>query len=187
MFKIFPARMGKGIAKGEESKQREKSLLNTILYMLALVIILAIVAWIRSPETLFKGIMAGFGMLGEVVIIMVLSFLVAGLIQTLVPKEMIVAHLGRETGIRGILFGSFAGAFMPGGPYINFPIAASIYRSGAGIGSVVGFVSGWALWQVYRLPIEMALISPRFALIRFTSTLVVPPLAGLLAHYVFRR
>jgi hypothetical protein len=51
---------------------------------------------------------------------------------------------------------------------------------------VVGFVSAWALWSVSRLPVEMALIDPRPALVRYAVTFLVPPVAGLLAEPIAR-
>jgi len=50
----------------------------------------------------------------------------------------------------------------------------------------VGFVSAWSLWSIQRLPVEMALIDPKAALVRYAITFVVPPLAGLLASAVDR-
>ena len=52
--------------------------------------------------------------------------------------------------------------------------------------NVIGFVSAWSLWSVSRLPIEMALIEPRTALVGYGVTFAVPPLAGLLANAVSR-
>lgn len=40
--------------------------------------------------------------------------------------------------------------------------------------------------EVERLPLEMALIDPRPALVRYGITFVVPPIAGLLAEAVVR-
>ncbi len=44
----------------------------------------------------------------------------------------------------------------------------------------------WALWPVTRLPVEMALIAPKPALVRYAVTFVVPPIAGLVAEAVAR-
>ena len=81
-----------------------------------------------------------------------------------------------------MLIACVAGGVVPGPPYAVFPLAASLYQSGASLGTVVGFVSAWALWSVSRLPVEMALIEPKAALIRYGITFIVPPLAGLLAN-----
>jgi hypothetical protein len=46
---------------------------------------------------------------------------------------------------------------------------------------VIFFVSAWSLWSVSRLPLEMARIGSKPALVRYGITFLVPPLAGLLA------
>lgn len=73
---------------------------------------------------------------------------------------------------------------MPGAPYAVFPLVAVFYQGGASLGAVVGFVSAWSLWSISRLPVEMALIDPKAALVRYGITFVVPPLAGLMANAV---
>ena len=92
--------------------------------------------------------------------------------------------LGTRAGGKGVLVACVAGGLMPGAPYTVFPLAAVLYQSGAGLGAVVGFLTAWALWSVSRLPVEVALVDPKVALVRYGITFVVPPIAGLLANLV---
>ena len=133
------------------------------------------------------GLKVGGKMMVQVLPLLLASFAVAGLVQVLVPKEFIAKWLGEASGIKGIFIGCFAGAITPGGPFVSFPIVASLYQSGAGIGTVVGFVTAWSLWAVTRLPMEVGLIGPRVTLIRVASTLLFPPLAGLIARAFFSK
>jgi uncharacterized membrane protein YraQ (UPF0718 family) len=112
-------------------------------------------------------------------------FAIAGLVEVLVPKEKVAALLGDQAGFRGIMIGSLAGAITPGGPYVSFPIVASIYHAGAGIGTIVAYVTAWSLWAVARLPLEISIVGPRLTLVRVLSTLIFPPIAGLLARTFF--
>jgi uncharacterized membrane protein YraQ (UPF0718 family) len=75
---------------------------------------------------------------------------------------------------------------VPGSPYAVFPIVGGLYKAGASLGAVVSFVSAWSLWSVSRLPVEMALVDPKPALVRYAITFVVPPIAGLLAQAIAR-
>jgi len=115
-----------------------------------------------------------------------LGFVVAGLAQVLIPRELIARWLGTEAGVKGVLIGCVVGGLVPGAPYATFPLVAALYQAGASVGAVVGFVSAWSLWSVSRLPVEMALIDPKPALVRYAITFVVPPIAGLLAEAVAR-
>ncbi len=112
------------------------------------------------------------------------AFLCEGLIKTLVPPEGIQKWLSAGAGWRGIALGCLAGALTPGGPYTSFPIAMVLLRSGAGLGTVVAYMTAWQLWSFTRYPMEIAFVGFKIAALRFVVTCFVPPLAGFLAHWI---
>lgn len=146
-----------------------------------------IVAYFMGENLPLTGLKVGGEMFLGILPILVFAFVIAGMVQVIIPREFIIKYLGAEAGFKGILIGCIAGGLTPGGPYVSFPIVASIWQAGAGIGTVVAFVTAWSLWAVGRLPYEISLISPKFALIRFASTLVFPPLAGIIAQTFFSK
>ncbi len=158
----------------------------TITMAVILAALVGVAIW-RGGGSLQRGLTFGGKTFLSMLLLLVMSFAIAGLVQVLVPKELVVKWLGAGTGFRGILIGSVAGALTPGAPYFSFPIVAAMYKQGASVGAVVAFVAGWSVWQLTRLPLEMGLVGPKLALARFLSTLVVPPLAGLFAQAVFGR
>jgi len=119
--------------------------------------------------------------------LLVFAFIVAGMVQVLLPRELLSKWVGVESGMRGILIGTVAGAFVAGGPYVSLPIAAGLLRSGAGAGTMVAFLTGWSLWAVSRLPMEVGILGWKFTLIRIASTFFFPPIAGLIAQTFFGR
>jgi len=104
------------------------------------------------------------------------------LIQVLIPKGFIENWLGNQAGFKAVLIGCLAGGLIPGSPFAVFPIAGGFYKAGAGLGAMIGFISAWALWSITRLPVEIALINPKSALIRYAITFLVPPAVGALAQ-----
>lgn len=117
--------------------------------------------------------------------LLIFAFIVAGMAQTLLKPEIISRWVGAESGFRGIMLGSFAGALAPGGPYVSLPIAAGLVNSGASVGTMVAFLTGWSLWSLNRIPMELGILGWRLTLARFVSTLIFPPLAGLIATLLF--
>ena len=158
---------------------------TTLLLATVAAILLAIAFW-RGRDLPLAGLLAAGRTLWRNLPILLLGFVIAGLVQVLVPKELVSRWLGAQAGIKGILIACAAGGLVPGSPYAVFPIVAALYQAGAGLGVVVGFISAWALWSVSRLPVEMALIDPKAALVRYGITFVVPPIAGLLANFATR-
>ncbi|MFQ5574182.1 MAG: permease [Terriglobia bacterium] len=155
--------------------------------MVLITIALAILAYLKDPPLLAAGAKAGGKMFTGVLVLLAAAFLIAGFIQVLVPREMISRWIGRESGLRGILVACVLGGVTPGGPYVSFPIVAALYKAGAGIGPVVAYVTAWSLWAAGRLPIELGLVGPKVTLVRFLSTFLLPPLAGLIAQTFFSR
>ncbi|UCF31183.1 MAG: permease [bacterium] len=151
-----------------------------------LAVVLLLVGYSRGQEQHIAGVRIAFGMIVQVLPLLLFAFLVAGMIQVLIPREYILRWIGAEAGFKGILIGSVAGGLTPGGPFVNLPLAAALYRSGAGVGTMVAFLTGWSLWAVARLPMEIGFLGWRLTAIRIFSTLLFPPLAGIIAHIAFR-
>lgn len=159
---------------------------STTLILAAVAAILLAVAFWRGRDLPLAGVLAAGRSLWRNLVILLLGFLIAGLVQVLVPREWIARWLGAEAGVKSVVIGCVVGGLVPGAPYAVFPLVAALYQAGAGLGAVVGFVAAWSLWSVSRLPLEIALIGPRPALVRYAITFVVPPLAGLLANAATR-
>ena len=132
-----------------------------------------------------SGLQAALTMTIEVLPLLVFAFIVAGMIQVLLPKELLAKWVGDESGLRGILIGSVAGGLCPGGPFVSLPIAAGIFRSGASLGTMVAFLTAWSLWAAGRIPMEVAILGWKLTLIRLASTFVFPPIAGVIAQTFF--
>lgn len=148
--------------------------------------VIAIVLFIANFKrgTHIVGLNSSLKMFIEIMPILIFAFIVAGMAQTLLPKQHIASWIGEESGLRGILIGSAAGALTVGGPYVSLPIALSLFRTGASAGAVVAYLSGWSLWGIGRLPMEIGILGWRLAIIRMLSVIIVPPIAGLIAHYL---
>ena len=123
----------------------------------------------------------------EILPLLIFAFIVAGMVQVLLPKELLSKWVGVESGIRGILIGTVAGGLSPGGPYVSLPIVAGLLRSGASVGTMVAFLTGWSLWAVARLSMEVGILGWKFTLIRIVCTFFFPPIAGLVAQTFFCR
>jgi len=112
------------------------------------------------------------------------AFMCEGLIKTIVPPSWVQKWLAAESGWRGIAIGCLAGALTPGGPYTSFPIAMLLLRSGAGLGTVIAYMTAWQLWSITRYPMEIAFVGLKVTVLRFAVTCFVPPLAGFIAHWL---
>jgi uncharacterized membrane protein YraQ (UPF0718 family) len=145
------------------------------------------VGYARGQGEHVAGARTGLELTVQVLPLLFLALLTAGLVQALVPKELISQWVGTGSGLRGILVGTVAGGLAPGGPYISLPIAAGLLRSGAGVGTMVAFLTGWSLWSLARVPMDVGILGWKLAGIRFACTFFFPPIAGLLGTVLFGR
>jgi uncharacterized membrane protein YraQ (UPF0718 family) len=161
---------------------------RTTGFLTIVALLLAGVAWMRGgTELAFRGVRLGAETLLSVTPMLIAAFIVAGLTQVLISQEMVERWLSASSGWRGILLACAAGALIPGGPYVYYPIAGSLLTSGAGLGVLVSFITAKNLWSISRLPYEFALLGPSLTITRYLFTLIVPPLLGVLAEALFGR
>lgn len=155
------------------------------LIMGAIALVLVVIGYAQGGGQHVAGLRAGWKMTLEILPLLVFAFIVAGMAQVLIPSELMAKWVGQESGLRGILIGTLAGAVAPGGPYVSLPVAAGLLKAGAGVGTMVAFLTGWSLWAVSRLPMEVGVMGWEFTLIRLASTFFFPPIAGLIAQGLF--
>ena len=159
------------------------SLATLILVVLA--VVMAGVAYRQDRSRPLAGTVAGLKMLWGMLPLLLAAFFVAGMLAVALPPSLVHRWLASSSGLLDVVIGSLAGALIPGGPYVSFPIFAAIHDAGASLAATVSLVTGWAVWNVGLLSFELAIVGPRFTFVRVASTLVLPPVAGLLAHALF--
>ena len=107
------------------------------------------------------------------------AVLTAGFVARLIPSDIVVEHIGPESGISGTLIAMLVGGFIPVGPIISFPLVVVLSNAGAGTVQLVALLTAWAVFAVHRIIIyEIPLMGPRFSMIRLVSSLPLPLIAA---------
>jgi uncharacterized membrane protein YraQ (UPF0718 family) len=124
---------------------------------------------------------AGLGFV-RLVPMLVVAFLLTGFTEALLPAGFVERWLSGAAGARGILVAWVAGALTPAGGLVGMPLAAGLMQAGAGVGVLVTYLTSMAVLPVLRLPMEVGFYGVRLALLRVAASLLLPPVAGLLAQ-----
>ena len=151
-----------------------------------LAVVLFVLAYRQGDVAHWSGLKSAGVMMLQILPLLIFAFIVAAMIQLLVPSQLISRWIGAESGWRGLMIGAALGGIVPGGPYAALPIAAGLVRTGAGLATCVAFLAGWALWSIPRLPMEFGVLGWKLTMARYAATFVFPPIAGLIAHVLFR-
>ena len=158
----------------------------TLLILVALTVAAFAAAYAKDPALPWQGIQASGRLLGGIWIELALGFLLAGLIDVLVPAPAIARWLGGGTSSQGILAAWAAGLIVPGGPYLFFPIAAKLFQSGASPAAVITFLTAKTLLSPVRmLTYEAPLMGWPLTLARLVPGILLPPLLGLLGQWLY--
>ncbi len=133
-----------------------------------------------------KGLMMARNLTIQVLPLLIFAFILAGMLQVMIPEELIAKWIGEESGLKGIVIGAIAGGFLPGGPYVTLPVVAGLAKVGASIPVLVAVITGWSLIGVSRLPMELGILGPKLTLIRLASVIIFAPLAGIVAQVIVK-
>jgi uncharacterized protein len=172
---------------GPQLVMRKKKRMDASLFVL-LGLTLALGAYALSQDSRLLGAAARATgrLLQSVWIELALGFLVAGLVDVLVPAAVLVRWLGAERPGHGILVGWAAGLVIPGGPYVLFPIMANLFGKGVAAGPLIALISAKTLVSPIRmLTYEAPLLGWPMTLARFVPGVLVPPLLGVVGQWLF--
>jgi len=153
----------------------------SLIVMVGVVVALFVAAYSSEGWPLVRlGLATSTVMLRAVWFRMLLGLLLGGMIQVLISPVLVSQWMGAESGFRGILVGTAAGIFAPGGPYVHFPLLAALQNKGAGAGPLAAFMTSWALIPLNRTFVfEIPFMRLDFALARLFASLLVPIAIGL--------
>lgn len=157
-----------------------------VAVMGGLVIIMVLWAFTRDRGLPLRGFEAGFKLIEDVWLPLLLGFCLAGLFEVMVSKDLLVKWMGEESGFQGILFGWLTGLLIPGGPYVVFPVAASLFKEGMGVGPLLTFITAKSLLSPIRMfTWEVPFLGWAFVTARTVPSLLLPPIVGIVGHRLF--
>jgi uncharacterized membrane protein YraQ (UPF0718 family) len=161
---------------------------GSLLFLAAILAILGVVAFvIGGAARVADGVRESVSLLTGVAPQLVVGFLMAGFVIALVPSTLIARLVGTEAGLPGLALATVAGALTPGGPFLQFPLVATLLRGGAGEGPVAAYLTAWSLLGLQRVFVwELPVLGPGFAAARWTVSLALPILVGLAIPLVMR-
>lgn len=159
---------------------------STVIVLAAALTVLLVAASISGGMPLVaEGFMTAGQTALQAGLLIIAAFLVIGQLQVLVTSELIKRWMQKFSGFRGLALSSLAGGLFPGGPYIFYPFLAGFKGKGIPFYIMFAFISGKLIYDFTRLPLEISLITPFVALVRYIITLPVPLVMGLLSRRFF--
>jgi uncharacterized membrane protein YraQ (UPF0718 family) len=157
-----------------------------LLILVAMTVFLTATVLLKHPSRVGDAVQTSVRLLGGVWPELLLGFLLAGLLDVLIPEQQLVQWLGGENLLSGILIGWAAGLLLPGGPYLTFPIVANLLRQGAAPGPLIALITAKMLLSPIRmLSYEAPLLGWPMTLSRLLPGLLLPPFLGWIGQWLY--
>ena len=116
------------------------------------------------------------------------AFILIGLFEVWVKKEVIEKHLGEESGIKGYAWVILLAGTIAGGLLVAFPIAYSLYNKGAKLSIVFTYIGAAAICRIPMTLYEASFMGVKFTAIRLLVSLpLVIVTSILLGNYLSKR
>lgn len=125
---------------------------------------------VNSVKLSFKSAVSMLGILPPIL-------LIVNFFDVWVPKDVIIKHMGKDSGLKGFVWAFFLGTVAAGPLYVAFPVAAILAKKGARLAYII-FMLG--IWTSTKLPIFMYELN--FFGASFTAIHVI---TGLSVYYIF--
>jgi len=155
--------------------------------LIAVAVVLTAIAYFKDPGLPWIGARNGFALIWFVLPRLIAAMLLTGMLQVLIPQELMSRHFGREAGLKALVIATAAGVATPGGPMVSVPLMVALAHSGVSVAVQVTYITSWSLFGIHRiLAWEGPLMGWHFVLIRSVASLAFPLLAGWLVKLFYQ-
>lgn len=150
--------------------------------LFVLLVITYIVILVAVPDIGFRSVSLTWQNILEMMSVVPPIFILLGLLDVWVPREMMIKLTGEGSGLRGILLSFLLGSFAAGPLYAAFPVAGIMMKKGAKFSNIMIFIGAWSTTKIPLLLFEASSLGWTFMLLRFALNLPVIFLLGWLVE-----
>ncbi|MDF2685335.1 MAG: putative permease [Clostridia bacterium] len=91
-------------------------------------------------------------------------FLLLGLLDVWVPRELMVKYMGEGSGLKGIILSILIGSAAAGPLYGAFPVAAVFMKKGVKFSNILIFIGAWSTTKIPMVLFEVSSLGFKFAI-----------------------
>jgi uncharacterized membrane protein YraQ (UPF0718 family) len=146
---------------------------------------LFILSWRAGSGTIQKGLELTWKTTRSNALLIILAFIIVGFVNVLSPEQLVTAWIGPNSGWQGIATSEILGMFLPGGPYVVFPIIDILIQAGAGLAPVITLITSWSTQSLLTISFELPFMGWKFTSIRWGLGLAIPILSGVVALLIW--
>ncbi len=108
------------------------------------------------------------------------AFILIGLFEVWVKREVIERHLGEESGVKGYFWAFLLAGTMVGGLYVTLPLCYILQKKGASLDILFTFINASAICRIPMTLFEISFLGIPFTVIRYMVSLPLLTLVAIL-------
>ena len=110
-----------------------------------------------------------------------LLFILIGLLDVWFPREKVEKHIGKDSGIKGMLWAILFAMMQVGPLYGAFPVTYLLWKKGASTRNIFIYLGAFSTMKLPMLTFEIGFLGLKFTLLR---TLISLPIFILIAFII---
>ena len=121
--------------------------------------------------------------LGKVLPLIAGTVLLAGLINSLIPKSFYLAVF-HNNAILDSLIGTIIGSVSAGTPITSYILGGELLNQGVSLIAVTAFLVAWVTVGAIQLPAEAVILGKRFALLRNATAFIFAMIVAAITVFI---
>jgi len=123
----------------------------------------------------------------EMIVFIPLMFILIGLFEVWVPRAIIERHIGKDSGVFGIVWVILFAMLQVGPLYGAFPVAYMIWKKGASVRNIFIYLGAFTTLKIPMLSFEIGFLGLKFTLMRTLLALPVFILIAFIMEKLFAK
>lgn len=111
--------------------------------------------------------------LKEMILALPIMFILVGLFDVWVSKEKVQKHIGKASGIKGVLLVMLLASMQAGPIYAAFPVAYILRKKGTSAINIFIYLSSVSIAKIPMLTFEIGFLGLKFTLLRILISIPV--------------
>jgi uncharacterized membrane protein YraQ (UPF0718 family) len=129
--------------------------------------------WLAHKDFARRAAGGYLGFLTEMLCVLPMMFLLIGVFDVWVPRDVVERHVGEKAGPIAVLWMILLAMLQAGPLYGAFPVAAALSKKGCAARYVFIYLGAFSVMKLPMLGFEITFLGWRFSLVRLLFTLPV--------------
>ncbi len=161
-----------------------KNIVSSLILYTVIVVLSYYYAFRKDKSKAKKSLSKGWKQFLDRLPLLFAIFLLIGLFDVFVPKEVVVKFIGAGRGIVSIFSAAVLGSVIMGPVSSAYPLGGVLLKKGATVATTAVFLNAWVMVGVVTFPFEVSVFGKKFALTRNVLAFIGAIVVGVLTGFI---